>query len=767
MSAKRSQNSHSTSGPDKVADDDLAQALIDTSVLEARPGVYFIGNYSGRINFFAQQTRALNLVRALIKKALIEPGDSVAVVGGGLAGVTVAIALLQKDVVPELFEQNHTLLRYQKNTATRHVHPSVNFWPDMPLFPSTNFPFLNWYEGTPAEIISAVKKQIDERFKNFRFKASSRVTATEREEQNIFLKVTRWTPEKETSTREGPYKAVIVACGFGLERRPPDLPPGVPHSYWHNDDVLPPANPTWTLEHVMVSGNGDGGLIDIIRASLERFDNGREIVALAKTLDTTIMRRAVTNLMAKESQGGDSYWEQQGAFEAYISLPTNPEFESRLKDNLSRDFRITLNSPVAGLFSPMSSVIHRVIVAHLIKLGRVTTVIGKLLSSDWSSQPVKLRVGVKHDDGREEVTWEGTATRVIVRWGAEGALDWMNLSEAEVQHLKTRQRMAFANSLKQSWPTAFYDNAKNFPPIGSADYLSFYKPQAHRFFAEKGASTAIGINETQQQLHYVVLCDSDAVVAELPETFFGVPIEGKRQLSAQLSGGQGGFGAPGHGVAFRPGIGVRTSEDKLLSTLSCFAETTGLRLGAIATLHGRSAMIGELVRIDTGLGDQAISAELFRGAALYRKAPNFARPDVGLFRLPDNLQVTFSPDKDHIWTRVATRQEIYNYLGTEVLHSGLASGLTIGKLELCEIGGLQIYSEPGQAIQYEGLMAIRGRSGKFSRAGDSGSVVFSRSGGVLLGMILATNEDMTFAVPLVDVLAALDCQALLGIGPNS
>jgi hypothetical protein len=173
--------------------------MIDTSTLESRRGIYFIGNYSGRINFFAQQTRALNLVRALISKKHIEAGDRVGVVGGGLAGVTAAAALLQKDVMPELFEQNHSLFRYQKNTATRHVHPSVNFWPDMALFPSTNFPFLNWYEGTPAEIISAVKKEIDEQFKNLRFNTSSRVTAVEREAPGIFLKVTRWTPAGKSS----------------------------------------------------------------------------------------------------------------------------------------------------------------------------------------------------------------------------------------------------------------------------------------------------------------------------------------------------------------------------------------------------------------------------------------------------------------------------------------------------------------------------------------------------------------------------------------
>jgi hypothetical protein len=753
-----------TPATEAVANDDLAQAMIDTSSLERWPQIYFIGNYSGRINFFAQQTRALNLVCALISKGRIEAGDRVGVVGGGLAGVTAAVALLQKDIETDLFEQNHTLFRYQRNTATRHVHPSVNFWPDMPFFPSTNFPFLNWHEGTPGEIISAVRKEIDERFKNLRFKTAARVTSADLDPAGIFLNVTHWSLDGEGVTREGPYKALITACGFGLEKRPPSLPPGVPHSYWHNDDVLPPANPIWTREHVLVSGNGDGGLIDIIRASLERFDNGREIIALAKTLDTAIMRQKVKHLMAIERQGGEAHWEQQSAFDAYKQLPTSPEFNARLKDNLSRDFQITLNCSVAGLFSTNSSVIHRIIVAHLIKLGRVGTVIGKLLSLDWSQQPVRLRVGTKNGEANENVTWDGTATRVIVRWGAEGALEWVGLTAAEVEQLKTRQRMNFANSLKQAWPLQFYDNAKNFPPMRSRDYLRLYKPQVHRFFADKGASAAIGSGKAQ--LHYAVLCDSDIAVAELPETFFGVPIVGKRQSGAQLSGSsvervENG----GSGFTLRPGITVRVGkEGASYSTLSCLVESEDFRLGAVATLHGRSEASPERSVYFEGPDKHLqVRGLLNRTAALHRAASGPGLPDFGVFRLPDRVQARFSPDGKHRWKRVATKEELYDFLGKEVLQVGATSGLVSGVMELCDIGRLQVQAD-GSVIEYEGLMGVRGRRGLkgFSSAGDSGSIVFSSSG-VLLGIIVAFNprDKLTFAVPLVDVLAALQCKALV------
>jgi hypothetical protein len=67
-------------------------------------------------------------------------------------------------------------------------------------------------------------------------------------------------------------------------------------------------------------------------------------------------------------------------------------------------------------------------------------------------------------------------------------------------------------------------------------------------------------------------------------------------------------------------------------------------------------------------------------------------------------------------------------------------------------------------MEYGGLMEIRGRPGLqgFSSAGDSGSIVFSPSG-VLLGMIVAFSprKKTTFAIPLADLLAALECEVLL------
>jgi hypothetical protein len=402
--------------------DGIAQAIIDRALIRTatsvRPNVYVIGNYAGRINFYAQQSRALNLVWALIHKGEIGEGDRIGVVGGGLAGVTAAIALLQKGAEPELFEQYRLLFRYQRNTVTRHVHPTVNYWPNIPIAPSTDFPFLNWHEDNPSEIIASIEAEISKNFGDFAPQTSCQVIDLKSEAGGVLLTV-KHSPT-DPGEQIGPYKVVIIACGFGVENRPADLPTGVPYSYWHNDDVLPPAVPDWSPEHVFISGAGDGGLIDVIRASLHRFDNGREIIALAKLLDTPGVRKALDNLMKSEQPDGEAYWNNHDSFNNYanVSLPNN--FNKRLKNNLSGGFPITLNSKYEGIFAPTSSVIHRVIVAQLVKLSRLDTQVGYLLEVEWS-QPARLRVGRKNPDGSKAVTWEGEAARVIARHGARGA----------------------------------------------------------------------------------------------------------------------------------------------------------------------------------------------------------------------------------------------------------------------------------------------------------------------------------------------------------
>ena len=101
-----------SSGP--IHDADSARAVVET--YEALPGIFVLGALSTGVTVYRQQAPAHNLVSAL--NGLAAKGDiplkDVAVVGGGIGGLTVAAALVALDanVRMTLFEKRWDLCHF-------------------------------------------------------------------------------------------------------------------------------------------------------------------------------------------------------------------------------------------------------------------------------------------------------------------------------------------------------------------------------------------------------------------------------------------------------------------------------------------------------------------------------------------------------------------------------------------------------------------------------------------------------------------------------
>jgi heterodisulfide reductase subunit A-like polyferredoxin len=102
-------------------------ALTASAMLELmgtdQPHVYVVGLNERRVTIKSQQLRALNLVSALAHRNLVGPGKLIAVVGGGICGVTTAAALscLGSNVIllerePDLLASIHRSKTLQRNT---------------------------------------------------------------------------------------------------------------------------------------------------------------------------------------------------------------------------------------------------------------------------------------------------------------------------------------------------------------------------------------------------------------------------------------------------------------------------------------------------------------------------------------------------------------------------------------------------------------------------------------------------------------------------
>lgn len=215
----------------------------------------------GGVTVRSQQMRAMNLAWALrgeLRK------NKVAVIGGGAAGITFASAAAKLGAEVRLFESSK-LMHLQTGSWHRPLHPEIYTWPKSTAYrPVFHLPLVGWTTGTAHDVATEIVSK---------FRTLGKHLGEER------LKVHEG--ERATLTNEGKLKVngseypskiqiVVLAVGFGIEDSPIDLPF---NSYWRVDALdqsfLGEGKPT-----VVVSGAGDGALIEVLRSCVQEFDQG-------------------------------------------------------------------------------------------------------------------------------------------------------------------------------------------------------------------------------------------------------------------------------------------------------------------------------------------------------------------------------------------------------------------------------------------------------------------------------------------------------------
>ncbi|APG93212.1 hypothetical protein SAMCFNEI73_pB0012 (plasmid) [Sinorhizobium americanum] len=250
--------------------------IISGSQIAAAPGAYVLGFYDTRITFYSQQVRALELAHALFHEHLLPANARVAVIGGGAAGITLAAGLaLQGGVSVQLFEKAHRLLPLQGDSLRRRLDPHIYDWPNPDAdHERAELPLLDWRSGSAIDVRDAVLHEFGEVIAAAEGRLAVRdrhqVTAVTPQNGRFMVAFDRDTVGggRENATSE--FDIVVLAIGFGIEDRFA-LADAETASYWH-DAGVPGAeiagNPRPTF---LVSGNGDGGLIDLIAAASATF----------------------------------------------------------------------------------------------------------------------------------------------------------------------------------------------------------------------------------------------------------------------------------------------------------------------------------------------------------------------------------------------------------------------------------------------------------------------------------------------------------------
>lgn len=354
----------------------LVELYLKAVKVDGYHSVYSIGPFGSRVSFASQQRRALNSVWALVESGKIQESHSVAVLGGGIAGVTIATALAARKCFVHLYEKESRVLTLQQDTNHRLVHPTVNFWPEMPLSGTTTFPFLDWHADICSRIVEDLHGEWREHFERYMTKVFLNTTVRGISEADKEVLVTA---EGGSAPASAKYNAVFLTTGFGdeLEIR------GAPTvSYWTKDALT---NNEGIQRIGAVSGVGDGALIDALRSVHRNFNKGRLCLDLIEILQDTGIPRAiqeceehVTSMASADPKLAATLYEA-GYRDALGKTPP------AALDILDQSLRTDLVEPVlligrqSAPYSLTSAPIHKFMITHAIEKNAISFRTGTLV----------------------------------------------------------------------------------------------------------------------------------------------------------------------------------------------------------------------------------------------------------------------------------------------------------------------------------------------------------------------------------------------------
>lgn len=276
-----------------MSDRDVSGELLGHFRINNEPELYALGSFDRHVTVLSQQTRALNLAWSLVETGKVPTRNDVgsvriAIIGAGFAGLTLAAALRVKEARAEivLFEERDALLPLQQGSDTRWLHPHIYDWPNEGSeAAAAMLPVLNWTAGRASDVVVQVlgewARTMDptipghcsvKLYCNTRHLQISNSRTDHRHSQIEWVGERRNFADgglsKGSSARgaSGVFDIVVLAVGFGVETGDA--------SYWRNETFGQP-NLNRPRATYLVSGQGDGAMIDLFRLRISQFRQDR------------------------------------------------------------------------------------------------------------------------------------------------------------------------------------------------------------------------------------------------------------------------------------------------------------------------------------------------------------------------------------------------------------------------------------------------------------------------------------------------------------
>jgi len=139
-----------------------SEKLLQTMAVPSYPGVFVLGSFARYVTVYSQQVRALNLIDALCRRGMLSRHTRVAVIGGGVAGLTAAAGAAVLGAPVRLYERAAKPLRLQRNCGHRWLHPHLYDWPERESDSrEAGLPLLTWEAGWAQDVAKRIEAQWD------------------------------------------------------------------------------------------------------------------------------------------------------------------------------------------------------------------------------------------------------------------------------------------------------------------------------------------------------------------------------------------------------------------------------------------------------------------------------------------------------------------------------------------------------------------------------------------------------------------------------
>lgn len=340
-------------------------ALLDVARIPERKRLYFVGPFCPRITFYSQQVRALQLAHALHAQHLIGLNETVAVVGAGAAGTTLATALALLDYQVTLYDRAADVLQLQSNSP-RLLHPHIYEWPRLgSLDGRAGLPLLDWTGGPGKDVVAKLRMQFETlqpRLPKLHFQACRDLTSLVDNGGEWEL---TFDTESEPEVRKP--KHVILTLGFGTEITCGTV---VPEDYWAQGAIGTAASEPNAVNAVpyVVSGNGDGALTVALSLLIKDFEHDKFTRNFLDFFAGDELRQA-----AEKAFAGKAFDEDAEPDLLTHVLPTLQTYGAidKLRPLLRSDRKVTLNTNGPLFAAQRASQLNQCMVLALLEAARV------------------------------------------------------------------------------------------------------------------------------------------------------------------------------------------------------------------------------------------------------------------------------------------------------------------------------------------------------------------------------------------------------------